>query len=67
MRCPVPSDSDRRASGLSRAFVAFVRLPPPDVPEVEREFTPEGLCVDRVRWFDHRRGEVVEAITLSTD
>jgi hypothetical protein len=47
--------------------VAFVRLPPPDVPEVEREFTPEGLCVDRVRWFDHRRGEVVEAITLSTD
>jgi hypothetical protein len=49
-----------------RASVAFLR-PAPTVPEVAREFTSEGCCVDRVRWFDHPRGEWVEAVTLSTD
>lgn len=60
------SASETLAATFLRCLAAQTK-PPPAVPEVSREFTPEGCCVDRVRWFDMGRGEVVEAITLATD
>lgn len=63
----MPSDGERGASAFVRGYAAFMLRPAPEVPEVERVFTPEGCVVDCVRWFDAGRGEVVEAITLATD
>lgn len=36
-------------------------------PKVEREFTSEGVCVDRVIWHDPEIDRPVESVTMFTD